>query len=321
MEYSTDIGVTWVSAQDLASAPGFSSANIIPVTSTPNQLQIRYKAVTDAGFEAFASTATSSVAIQERPTAPTAVTLELELATNQLRGTTDLMQYRIGISGAWIACTASNTTIDVADAVTVYVRIAPTDDRVVSLPHTITVEEQDQVTGLTVNFATEVLTNYIAATMEYSTDNGVSWLSAQDLASVSGFATANLIPAGTTPASLLVRLKADGLKLASLPQDAISIPPRPNAPTVVTAVGDEENEIFVEGGEEVIILTIGSSMEPNTLYEYSIDNGTTWIDLPADEITEDVTSATTTIWIRIKATGDAFASLHTAVTVTVTDSD
>ena len=89
----------------------------------------------------------------------------------------------------------------------------------------------------------------------------------------------------------------------------------PDAPTVVGTANDADNEILVIGGEEKITVTIGKNMTGT--YEYSVNGGTDWADLSAGDIT-GLTSATTSIQVREKATETVEAGSATTQSVTVT---
>ncbi len=94
----------------------------------------------------------------------------------------------------------------------------------------------------------------------------------------------------------------------------------PAAPVVVASENDAENEILVIGGEEKVTVTVGTSM--NGVYEYSIDNGSTWTDLEvAAGASGDITGLTSTvtdIQIRVKETATHGAGIVATQTVTVT---
>ena len=89
----------------------------------------------------------------------------------------------------------------------------------------------------------------------------------------------------------------------------------PSAPPVVGTAKDADNEILVIGGEEKITVTIGKNMTGT--YEYSVNGGTDWADLSAGDIT-GLTSATTSIQVREKATETVEAGSATTQSVTVT---
>lgn len=88
----------------------------------------------------------------------------------------------------------------------------------------------------------------------------------------------------------------------------------PAAPIVVGVAGDPDDEILVVGGEEKITVTIGSNMP--TTYEYSINEGEDWNDLTAGDIT-GLTSITTSILIRVKATATVTAGAEKKQAVTI----
>ena len=90
----------------------------------------------------------------------------------------------------------------------------------------------------------------------------------------------------------------------------------PAAPIVVGTAFTPADEILVVGEVERIIVTIGANM--TGVYEYSVDSGSIWSQLAAGYI-NGLTSATTSIQIRVKETTTTETGAVATQAVTVTD--
>ncbi len=214
--------------------------------------------------------------LPERPAAPDVKVNPFDFTMN----TTGDMEYSDDGGETWQPC-ADNQDVEDRQGETLLVRIAATDDSFKSDPTTVTVPVRGEAPVLTVDNATERMD--ATSTMEYSKDNGASWIPCLD----------NMDLSELTNATLLVRYACDGTKPASNNATVI-VPSRNAAPT--TDLDRVAERLTVSG----------------TVPEYRTENG--WTAVPADGL--DVSSFYgKELAVREKYDSEHFASLPVLVKV------
>ena len=164
---------------------------------------------------------------------------------------------------------------------TLLVRIAATDDSFKSDPATVIVPVRGEAPVLTIDNATERMDS--TAAMEYSKDNGASWITCLD----------NMDLSDLTNATLLVRYACDGTKPAS------------NTATVIVPSRNAAPIADIDRVAELLTVT-------GTAPEYRTENG--WTAVPAAGL--DVSSFYgKELAVREKYDTDHFASLPVLVKV------
>ena len=143
---------------------------------------------------------------------------------------------------------------------------------------------------------------------EYSINNGVTWSTATQSALMGPVAISGLI-IGTTYSLKLRAVNSVGVGTSS---DAVTFrySAVPSAPTNLSATRSD-GPIFVS-------FTPGSDNgEPITLYEYTVDNGTTWVDAGASAPLQiNGLDAETTYSVKVRATNAlGYGAISAAVTV------
>lgn len=151
--------------------------------------------------------------LPERPAAPDVKVNPFDFTMN----TTGEMEYSDDGGETWKPCTDRQNAED-RQGETLLVRLAATDDSFRSDPATVTVPVRGEAPILTIDNATERMDS--TAAMEYSTDNGASWIAC----------LVDMDLSGLTDATLLVRYACDGVKPASKTV-MVTIPGRNAAPT------------------------------------------------------------------------------------------
>ena len=214
--------------------------------------------------------------LPERPTAPDVKVNPFDFTMNTTTG----MEYSDDGGETWKPCT-DNQDVEDRQGETLLVRIAATDDSFKSDPTTVTVPVRGAAPVLTIDNATERMDS--TAAMEYSKDNGASWIPCLD----------NMDLSELTNATLLVRYACDGTNPASNTA-TLTVPSRNAAPT---ADLDRVAERLTVSG---------------TAPEYRTENG--WTAVPAAGL--DVSSFYgKELAVREKYDSDHFASLPVLVKV------
>ncbi len=214
--------------------------------------------------------------LPERPAAPDVKVSPFDFTMN----TTGDMEYSDDGGETWNPCT-DHQNVEDRQGETLLVRIAATDDSFKSDPTTVTVPVRGEAPVLTVDNAAERMDTTSA--MEYSKDNGASWIVCLD----------NMDLSELTNATLLVRYACDGTKPASNTATVI-VPSRNAAPA---ADLDRVAERLTVSG---------------TAPEYRTENG--WTAVPADGL--DVSSFYgKELAVREKYDSEHFASLPVLVKI------
>lgn len=214
--------------------------------------------------------------LPERPAAPDVKVNPFDFTMN----TTGDMEYSDDGGETWKPC-ADQQNVENRQGETLLVRIAATDDSFKSDPTTVTVPVRGEAPALTVDNAAERMD--ATSAMEYSKDNGASWIMCLD----------NMNLSDLTNATLLVRYACDGTKPASSNATVI-VPSRNAAPA---ADLDRVAERLTVSG---------------TAPEYRTENG--WTAVPADGL--DVSSFYgKELAVREKYDAEHFASLPVLVKV------
>ena len=214
--------------------------------------------------------------LPERPATPDVKVNPFDFTMNTTTG----MEYSDDGGETWKPCT-DNQDVEDRQGETLLVRIAATDDSFKSDPTTVTVPVRGAAPVLTIDNATERMDS--TAAMEYSKDNGASWIPCLD----------NMDLSELTNATLLVRYACDSTKPASN-HATVTVPSRNAAPT---ADLDRVAELLTVSG---------------TAPEYRTENG--WTAVPAAGL--DVSSFYgAELAVREKYDSDHFASLPVLVKV------
>lgn len=182
--------------------------------------------------------------LPERPAAPDVKVNPFDFTMN----TTADMEYSDDGGETWHPCEDGQNVED-RQGETLLVRIAATDDSFKSDPTTVTVPVRGEAPALTIDNATERMDS--TAAMEYSSDNGTTWIACLD----------NMDLSGLTNATLLVRYACDGTQPASKTATVI-VPSRNAAPTA-----------DIDHAKELLTVT-------GTKPEYRTESG--WTAVPAD---------------------------------------
>ena len=162
--------------------------------------------------------------------------------------TTKDMEYSDDGGETWHPCDERQLVED-RQGETLLVRIAATDDSFKSDACTVIVPVRGEAPVLTIDNATECMDS--TAAMEYSKDNGATWIPCLD----------NMALSDLTGASLLVRYACDGVKPASK-SATVTVPTRNDAPTA--SVNTETERLTASG----------------TNPEYKAETG--WTAIPSD---------------------------------------
>lgn len=182
--------------------------------------------------------------LPERPAAPDVKVNPFDFTMN----TTADMEYSDDGGETWHPCVEGQGVED-KQGETLLVRIAATDDSFKSDPATVTVPVRGEAPVLTIDNAEERMDS--TAAMEYSADNGASWIACLD----------NMDLSDLINATLLVRYACDGVQPASKAA-TVTVPGRNAAP---------EANIHYE--TELLTVT-------GTTPEYRTENG--WTAVPAN---------------------------------------
>lgn len=214
--------------------------------------------------------------LPERPAAPDVKVNPFDFTMN----TTTDMEYSEDGGETWYPCVEGQNVED-KQGETLLVRIAATDDSFKSDPATVIVPVRGEAPVLTIDNATERMDS--TAAMEYSKDNGASWITCLD----------NMDLSDLTNATLLVRYACDGTKPAS------------NTATVIVPSRNAAPIADIDRVAELLTVT-------GTAPEYRTENG--WTAVPAAGL--DVSSFYgKELAVREKYDTDHFASLPVLVKV------
>lgn len=278
-------------------ANGASISEYIP---TPPQkyttLSIRWKAA-----DGMPASENGYVSIPARPAAPSQA---IDTATEQITIAAG-QEYQIGSADAWRAVT-TDTNVTVAPGAAISIRVAATDSAFKSETHTVTAPERaDPPAGVTINYATEILSG---------TTTGMEWGVAPSGQSAPSqwkgcSADMSLEDIDWTGSEMTVyfRTAATDDSYASNPV-SLTIPARPAAPAVPSVDDKTDTTITITAETDV---------------EYQLGDSGSWVtDTDGDgSITFDNLPAGTayTLYARYPAvTGDtpAFASAEATLQVT-----
>lgn len=278
-------------------ANGASISEYIP---TPPQkyttLSIRWKAA-----DGMPASENGYVSIPARPAAPSQA---IDTATEQITIAAG-QEYQIGSADAWRAVT-TDTNVTVAPGAAISIRVAATDSAFKSETHTVTAPERaDPPAGVTINYATEILSG---------TTTGMQWGVAPSGQSAPSqwkgcSADMSLEDIDWTGSEMTVyfRTAATDDSYASNPV-SLTIPARPAAPAVPSVDDKTDTTITITAETDV---------------EYQLGDSGSWVtDTDGDgSITFDNLPAGTayTLYARYPAvTGDtpAFASAEATLQVT-----
>lgn len=214
--------------------------------------------------------------LPERPATPDVRVNPFDFTMN----TTTNMEYSEDGGETWHPCVEGQNVED-KQCETLLVRIAATDDSFKSEPASVTVPVRGEAPVLTIDNASERMDS--TAAMEYSKDNGASWIACLD----------NMDLSELTRATLLVRYACDGIQPAS-ETATVLVPDRNAAPE---AEIDYEAELLTATGAAP---------------EYRAENG--WTDIPAEGL-ELSGFYGVELSVREKYDADHFASLPVTVKV------
>ncbi len=287
MEYSTNGGSAWTAI----TANPLNISSIIPAaTGTDLTLKIRYKA---ANGEA-ASLATNII-LPKRPATPTSTNVKLD-GFNETISVTDLMEYRVGTTGAFTSVPDGVTSIPAnvgASAQSCYVRLKATGTAFASAALTVSVPKRASAPSAVYNGSTDMITS-VSTAMEYSLDSGTTWIAC------TGTTIARSV-FGDDAKTVKVRTKAT----ATVPMSNVKDVAVPNAAT--TYPTDLTLDIYSE--------TISGV---SNLMEYSTNGGSAWTAITANPLNISsmipaATGADLTLKIRFKAANGEAASLATNI--------
>ena len=124
--------------------------------------------------------------LPERPAAPDVKVNPFDFTMN----TTEDMEYSDDGGETWKPCKDSQD-VENRQGETLLVRIAATDDSFKSNPTTVIVPVRGEAPVLTIDNATERMDS--TAAMEYSKDNGASWITCLDNMDLSDLTNATLL--------------------------------------------------------------------------------------------------------------------------------
>ena len=289
MEYSTN-GTKWTGI----TASPLSIANLIPAATARNDiaLSVRLKAANGAP-----ASLPVIITLPRRPATPDTAVVKFDGFTESITAT-DLMEYRIGASGAFTAVPGGETRIPAnvgASSQSYQVRVRATDLMFASAARSVTVPARRAAPNSVYNGSTDMITG-VSTAMEYSLNNGSFW---------TPISTSSILRNvfGTDAITVMIRLKAtatapySNIKYVSVPAAATTYP--------VGAALDTRGETVV-----------GVS----NLMEYST-NGTRWTGITAAtlNVANMIPAATARndiiLSIRLKAANGAPASLPVIITL------
>jgi hypothetical protein len=272
-------------------------------------VQIRVAATGSAPASAIAT-----VSVQKRAAAPA---VEYKDTTDSITGVLLTMEYTLDdegkpsealqdVTSAGITRAVIVSDFDAYDgsATTVYVRVKATGTNPasswaeISIPATPEDPVIDDIEELlAIDYANETFTVTSEKALEYAKEPvSGSWIALPN-----GYKISSLIPAyGTGAATIYVRIKAVAPTAASVPEE-FSIPARAETP-------DSEDFAFVTSSE--LIEAVG------VLHQYAVGTGE-YKDYVEEAFKTDteVGSAAKTVYIRVKAKTDAFASESISVAI------
>ncbi|WP_187434500.1 S-layer homology domain-containing protein [Paenibacillus methanolicus] len=268
-EYSTNNGTTWADATATNTSHEFvgGEAILVRVKATASEL---------------ASATTTAIHVAPAAGAPSDV--GVDVAANQITGTTSQQEYSTNNGATWADATATKTSYNFVGGESIQVREKATTSQLASAATTIHIA---LATGAPSGVSVDVAANQITGTteeQEYSTNNGATW------ADASASATSHNFVGGE---SVVVRVKATASELASASTTAIRIASAAGAPSGV-GVDVASNQITGTTAQQ----------------EYSTNNGTTWADATATNTSHEFVGGEV-VQLRVKATASELASAAT----------
>jgi hypothetical protein len=278
-EYSLDGGATW--------NPCIANTTSISVPTNGATIEVRTAGTTTA----LASVATTPIVVSAQAAAPT---VAVNVGEGIINGTSTLEEYSVDGGTTWNPCTATITAITVGIPTdgtgSIEVRTAGTTRALASLPTTaVSVAQQGNAPkGLTLTSSgtgdgTNGTISGTDATMQYSTDGGITWTTCS--------ATSTSVTIQTTGINVLVRYAGSSTTLGSA-TTSLSVSQQAGAPPVT---------VDVEAG------TITGT---DATMEYTTDGGANWTTCSVGT-TSFTASAAQIIEVRYAATSSSIASATT----------
>jgi hypothetical protein len=280
-QYSVNGGSTW------ANCTGTSETVTIPTTGNTAGIEVR----TAATNSDIASVATTAFVVSAQAAAPT---VQVNVSAGTITGTSSLEEYSLDGGATWNPCIATITAITVGIPTdgtgSIEVRTAGTTRALASLPTTaVSVAQQGNAPkGLTLTSSgtgdgTNGTISGTDATMQYSTDGGITWTTCS--------ATSTSVTIQTTGINVLVRYAGSSTTLGSA-TTSLSVSQQAGAPPVT---------VDVEAG------TITGT---DATMEYTTDGGANWTTCSVGT-TSFTASAAQIIEVRYAATSSSIASATT----------
>ena len=241
--------------------------------------------------------------VADKPATPAAPTLVSKSETKIVVNTVSGQEYSINGGITWQS-NGSFTDLTPGKKYSIVTRVKQNGSTVasdISTPLTVYTKKskpnsnQFTVTDVSVYGGTDGKITGVDATMEYSTNNGNSWIKLSG-----GGSEINNLPAG----DVLIRY-ADNPTGGGNASDAIKLTIKQPAATP-TISNDQIGHVSKNGGKDGKIINVDTTMQ------YSIDNGITWKEVEGTEITG---LAAGDVQIRVKATDTVNDSAPTTVTI------
>lgn len=246
-----------------------------------------------------------SKTLYPRTTVPDSI--EYDPAALTLLGVSSAMQYRLSDATGW--STISGTTLSLKQFaspekdVTILVRYKPTSTNSASHEKSFTIAKLLEGPTGTVDYDNEVISGFDNNTAyQYYVGNpsGTStWSNA--VIDNGNFDISKII----TTSAKTVNIRKAGTNTTPITHyTAFSIPARLQAPTTPAFLYNDESHY-----DKAVLSGVTSDME------YKISNDTSWTSVGNDDVVIDIPNASTTYYVRYKATSENFASQNKSITL------